>query len=157
MSNEHLPFIPVAYPDPDFRIRSRGGKQEIWDRVRRKYIALTPEEWVRQNFLCYLISAMAYPAPLIAVEKEIRLGSLRKRCDIVVYHDSAPWLVVECKEPNVAVSESVLRQALAYNLSLDVPYLVLTNGAQTCAIGRGEGEPAFLSSLPPYGEGYRTS
>ena len=144
------PFIPVAYPEPDFKIRTSGGKQEIWDRVRKKFTALTPEEWVRQNFLGYLIRVMGYPASLMAVEKEIRLGELRKRCDIVVYRKSIPWLIVECKEPSVPVSESVLRQILAYNMSLDVPYLVLTNGNQTCGVERNETGPAFLTGLPAY-------
>lgn len=145
------PLIPVTYPEPDFRIRTaEGGRREIWDRVRRIFTALTPEEWVRQNFLGYLTRSMGYPAALMAVEKEIRLGTLRKRCDIVVYRDSSPWMIVECKEPSVALSEKVLGQILAYNVSLDVPYLVLTNGNQTCGLRRSAAGAAFLERLPLY-------
>lgn len=144
------PLIPVIYPEPDFKIRTREGKREIWDRVRRIFTALTPEEWVRQNFLAYLTRSLGYPAALMAVEKEIRLGALRKRCDIVVYRASAPWLIVECKEPSVPLSETVLRQILAYNMTLDVPYLVLTNGNQTCAVSRKDEAVAFLEELPAF-------
>lgn len=145
-----LPLIPVSYPAPAFKIRRREGSQEIWDKVRKIFTQLTSEEWVRQNFLEYLTCVMGYPASLIAVEKEIRLGTLRKRCDIVVYRDQAPWLIVECKEPSVAVSEAVLRQILAYNMSLNVPYLVLTNGNETCGFVRKDEGARFLSELPSY-------
>ena len=144
------PLIPVTYPQPDFKIRTLDGRREIWDRVRRIFTALTPEEWVRQNFLGYLTRSLGYPAALMAVEKEIRLGTLRKRCDIVVYRDSVPWMIVECKEPSVALSEKVLSQILAYNMSLDVPYLVLTNGNQTCGLMRAGAGATFLEQLPFY-------
>lgn len=144
------PLISITFPKPEFKIRTREGHQEIWDCVRKIFTALTPEEWVRQNFLAYLIRSLGYPATLMAVEKEIRLGSLRKRCDIVVYRASAPWLIVECKEPSVRLSEKVLSQILAYNMSLDVPYLVLTNGNQTCAVRRKDAAVAFLEELPRF-------
>lgn len=146
------PLISITYPEPDFKIRTREGTQQIWDRVRKIFTALTPEEWVRQNFLGYLIRSLGYPPSLMAVEKEIRLGALHKRCDIVVYRASAPWLIVECKEPSVPLSEKVLSQILAYNMTLDVPYLVLTNGNQTCAVSRKDVAVAFLEELPAFHE-----
>lgn len=143
------PLIPVPYPAPAFRIRSSGGLRQIFDPVRRRFVALTPEEWVRQNFMLYLQTVLGYPAALMAVEKEIRLGELRRRCDIVLYRASRPWLIVECKEPSVPVDEKALRQIAAYQLALRVDYLVLTNGAHT--LGWDNQAGAWLRALPAYG------
>lgn len=122
----------------------------IWDRVRKKFVVLTPEEWVRQNFMAYLIRVMGYPGSLMAVEKEIRLGELKKRCDIVVYREALPWMIVECKEPGVRLTEPVLRQILAYNMTLRVPYLVLTNGDLTYGFKRDETGGIFITELPSH-------
>lgn len=110
---------------------------------------LTPEEWVRQNFLQYLIHVKKYPASLIAVEKEIRLGELKKRFDIVV-HDKAlkPWMVIECKEMDVPLNEMVLDQVLRYNITLQVPYLVITNGSYCMAMECTNKQLTELNELP---------
>ena len=94
-------------------------------------MALTPEEWVRQNILQYLVKVKKYPTSLIAVEKEIKLGELKKRFDILVYRESTPWMIIECKEGRIDLSENVLRQILAYNISLSARFLVITNGTDT--------------------------
>lgn len=122
----------------------------IWDKIRKKFVTLSLEEWVRQNFIAYLTKTKSYPAPLMAIEKEIRLGELKKRCDIVVYKDSRPWMIIECKEPQVRLDEKVLRQILGYNMSLQVPYLVLTNGETTHGLRRTGGAPEFLTQIPDY-------
>ena len=110
---------------------------------------LTPEEWVRQNFLQYLTQTKKYPASLIAVEKEIKLGELKKRFDIVVYDkNSKPWMIVECKEMNVSLDKSVLDQILRYNISLDVPYLVITNGSYCMALKLNENLMQGIGVLP---------
>ncbi len=124
-------MIRIEYPQHDFRFKEENGRECIFDEIRRLWVRLTPEEWVRQNFLQYLIQAKKYPASLIAVEKEIRLGELRKRCDIVVYKNSHPWLIVECKEMNVPVNNKVAAQIFNYNQKLDVDYLIITNGNDT--------------------------
>jgi len=93
-------------------------KEFIFDDVRRKWVRLTPEEWVRQNMLQYLLIVKKYPKTIIAVEKEIKIGSLKKRCDIVVYKNHVPWMIIECKETNVPLREAALNQTLAYNLGL---------------------------------------
>lgn len=122
----------------------------IWDKIRKRFVTLSLEEWVRQNFIAYLTKTKSYPAPLMAIEKEIRLGELKKRCDIVVYKDSRPWMIIECKEPQVRLDEKVLRQILGYNMSLQVPYLVLTNGETTHGLRRTGGAPEFLTQIPDY-------
>ena len=96
-------------------------------------MVLTPEEWVRQNFLNYLVKKMDYPGALMSIEKEMNLGELRKRCDIVVYtREAEPWMIVECKEMGVPLNNTVLEQIVRYHIALPVPYLVITNGSNTC-------------------------
>lgn len=142
-------MIVVPYPEPQFRYKEEGGRRLIFCALRRSWLLLTPEEWVRQNFLAYLQQGLGYPAALIAVEKEIRLHELRKRFDILVY-DTAhrPWLLVECKAPEVPLAPPVLDQALRYNLSVPVTYIVITNGAQTMAWEKEAGTLQELALLP---------
>ena len=91
---------------------------------------LTPEEWVRQNMIQFLLHVMQYPSSLIAIEKEIRLAELKKRCDIVVYdRNQSPWMIIECKEMKVALSQKTLDQILRYHISLPAKYLIITNGS----------------------------
>ena len=110
---------------------------------------LTPEEWVRQNFLQYLVQIKKYPASLIAVEKEIKLGDLKKRFDVVVYdNNTKPWMIVECKEMNVTLDKLVLDQVLRYNISLNVPYLVITNGSYCMALQLKNDAMKEMNALP---------
>ena len=121
----------------------------IFDAVRKRWVVLTPEEWVRQNFLQYIIHVKKYPSSLIAVEKEISLGELKKRFDIVVYgKDSKPWMIIECKEMNVVLDKTVLDQVLRYNMVLQVPYLVITNGSHCYAFFNDKGQLVELNELP---------
>src|SRR5260221_12305849 len=110
-------MIRIEYPTPQFRIKNEEGKEMIFDGLRKLWVRLTPGEWVRQNFLQYLLQVKQYPAALIAVEKEIRLGELTKRFDILVYNSKhEPWLMVECKGMAIALTEEVLQQVLRYNI-----------------------------------------
>ena len=110
---------------------------------------LTPEEWVRQNFLQYLVQIKKYPASLIAVEKEIKLGDLKKRFDVVVYdNNTKPWMIVECKEMNIELDRSVLDQVLRYNISLKVPYLIITNGRYCMALKLENNSMTEINALP---------
>lgn len=145
-----IPLIAISYPSPSFKIREEKGRRVIWDNIRKRFVTLSVEEWVRQNFIAYLIQAKGYPSSLMAIEKEIRLGDLKKRCDIVVYKDSSPWMIVECKEPQVRLNEKALRQILGYNITLRVPYLILTNGDTTHGLHSTEDSSAFLTSIPDY-------
>jgi len=121
-------MIKIDYPHFDFKIIVEKERDMIFDEVRKKWVTLSPEEWVRQNIIQYLIQTVKYPAALFSIEKEIKLGELRKRCDIIIYNDSLPWMIIECKEQTVVLNESTLSQLLRYHLALPVPYLFLTNG-----------------------------
>ena len=116
-------------PAINARIRTQNGRHEILDPVRKQYVAHTPEEWVRQHLIAFLIHDRKVPEGLIAVEKQITVNQLSKRCDIVVYNPSGnPVMVVECKSPSVKISKETYNQAVRYNLSLNIRYMLLSNG-----------------------------
>jgi hypothetical protein len=144
-------MIKIEYPAYQPKIKDQLGKEFIFDEIRKQWIMLTPEEWVRQNFLQYLIQVKKYPSSLIAVEKEIQLGELAKRFDIVVYdQNTKPWMIIECKEMGVALNEQVLNQALRYNITLNVPYIVITNGTHCFGFSAKKGVLEELSELPDF-------
>lgn len=143
-------MIKITYPSYPFKIEKRADKEHIFDPLRKKWIRLTPEEWVRQNFLQYLLQTLQYPASLIAVEKEIQIGELKKRFDILVYKDDRPWLLVECKEMNVPLEESVMAQLLRYQTAVQARYLVVTNGNDTRGIMAKDNQAVILDRLPAY-------
>lgn len=106
-------------------------KEYIFDSVRKQWVRLTPEEWVRQNFVHFLITVQRYPASLIAVEKEIRVGELAKRFDILVYDRThRPWMLVECKSASEALTPAVWQQAMQYGIGVPAVYIVIVNGAE---------------------------
>ena len=123
-------MIFINYPPHQYKIRERElKKEEIWDDVRRQWVSLSPEEWVRQNFVQYMIQICQYPAPYISMEKRIQIGDVKKRFDILVYNKAArPWMMVECKAKEVQLSKRTLNQIINYNMAVPVPYLVITNG-----------------------------
>jgi hypothetical protein len=142
-------MIKIEYPPPAFRIKTEQGKEFIFDSLRKKWLFLTPEEWVRQNFVQYLVNVLKYPATLIALEKEILLGELKKRFDILVYDNAhKPWMMIECKEMNVKLDEKVLMQALRYNISVPVSFIVITNGAETYGWQKKGTDLVMLDHLP---------
>ena len=142
-------MIKIDYPPYQPKIKTEGEKELIFDEFRKRWVALTPEEWVRQNFLQYLTQIKKYPASLIAIEKEIKLGELKKRFDIVVYDShTKPWMIVECKEMNVALDRTVLDQVLRYNINLQVPYLVITNGSYCMAMTFEKDKMVELDTMP---------
>jgi hypothetical protein len=142
-------------PEAEFRIRDLGGKKEIFDSIRKKYIALTPEEWVRQNFISYLIRQKNIPPSLIGIEVSLKLNGLRKRSDILVYNRSGkPVLIVECKAPEVPVTQEVFEQVARYNMTWKVNWLVVTNGMVhfACYIDHEKSEFRFLKEIPDFSE-----
>jgi len=146
-------MIKIEYPAYQPEISRQRDKEFIFDTTRKQWIMLTPEEWVRQNFLQYLTRIKKYPASLIAVEKEIKLGDLIKRFDIVIYdRKTKPWMIIECKEMEVALTDAVLDQALRYNITLNVPYIVITNGSHCFGFSTNEGKLQELSELPEFGQ-----
>ncbi len=125
-------MIQVQFPAPQFRMKTVGDKRYIFDAIRKSWLLLTEEEWVRQSFVDYLVRRLEYPQAMIALEKGLELNGLKKRFDILVYNSShQPWLMVECKAPEVALSEEVLQQVLRYNISIPVEYIIITNGEHT--------------------------
>lgn len=141
-------------PEYDFNFRkTKGGKAEIFDKTRRKYVALTPEEWVRQNFIQFLISEKKAPKTLISVEREIILNQTKRRPDIVVFtKNGTPKIIVECKAPEIKISQDVFDQIARYNITLQVDYLIVTNGIThfCCKIYYEKRSFEFLENIPDY-------
>jgi predicted type IV restriction endonuclease len=124
-------MIPLNFPEYEIKIKEEAGKTFVFDPVRKRYVALTPEEWVRQHAIRYLTLEKGVPLTLMKVESEIELFNTRKRFDIAVFdRNGRALMVVECKAPSVLITQDVLDQAVRYNMSLQVEYLLLTNGLQ---------------------------
>jgi hypothetical protein len=144
-------MLVINYPEPSFRIKKEGSRDYIFDNLRKKWLVLTPEEWVRQNFIQYLIQVLQYPSTLIALEKEIWLGELKKRFDILVYNSAhRPWMIVECKAGAVILNDDTLQQALRYNISVPADFLLITNGNYTFGWEKKDGQLLVLNKLPPW-------
>jgi hypothetical protein len=144
-------MVKLEFPAPNFKIKEEEGKEFIFDELRRQWVRLTPEEWVRQNVIQYLVQIKKYPAALIGVEKEIKLGELKKRFDVLVFDkEHQPWMMIECKAMDVELNEDVLQQLLRYNISVPVTYLVITNGSYTYAYEKKEGMLQVLTTLPDF-------
>jgi hypothetical protein len=140
-------------PDHGVKTKPVPGGAEVFDPVRRKWVALTPEEWVRQHFLQFMVQDLGCPASLIAVEKAITLHGLSKRADLVVHGtDGAPLALVECKAPQVKLDQAVFEQAARYNIVFRVAWLFVTNGLQhyCCRIEHSTGAVHFLSEMPGF-------
>lgn len=147
-------MIAIEYPAYQPKVKAQANGRLIFDPVRKQWVTLTPEEWVRQHFVQYLVQIKNYPTSVIAIEKEISLWDIKKRCDIIVYsnHDQAPKLLVECKQPAVALDGKVIDQVLRYNIRLQVPYIVITNGTDTAAFQLLSGSFVPIIALPNWAE-----
>ncbi|MDA3930081.1 MAG: type I restriction enzyme HsdR N-terminal domain-containing protein [Prolixibacteraceae bacterium] len=144
-------FPQLNFPVSNFKLKEENGKLFIFDVSRKKYIQLTPEEWVRQNCLHYLRDVKKYPISLLSVERGFKVNNKNLRYDIVAYNKQAkPILLVECKAPDVKIDQSTFDQIAAYNLELDVPYLLLTNGIQhyCCVADFNLKKYHFLKEVP---------
>lgn len=145
-------IIQLPYPDSPLRTRRLQGKAEVWDPCRRRFVALSPEEFVRQRMLRYLLESLKYPVSQLKVEGGIYLNGLPRRPDILVHRKAEPWMLVECKRPEQALDETVLQQLLEYNRSVPCRFLVMSNGPQTVCLERDGGSWRFLAELPPHPE-----
>ena len=148
------PYPQLNMPRCDLLTREVAGRTEAFDIVRRHYVALTPEEWVRQHVIHALHFQMRYPLELMQVEGSITLNEMTRRCDIVVYGRKAkPQMIVECKKPDVGITQKVVDQACRYNTVLKVPYLYLTNGMQhlILKVDFEKKRLVQLDSLPEWG------
>lgn len=142
-------------PEYQFRIKNKDGKPYIFDELRKKTVALTPEEWVRQNFIRFLIDKKKFPAGYIACETQIELNGLKKRCDAVVYDSELnPLIIIEFKAPTVKLSQETFDQAAVYNSKLQVKYLIISNGIQHFAsrVNFENCKYDFAPEIPEFGE-----
>lgn len=144
-------MLVIQYPEPIFQVKRTETQELIFDPLRRKWLRLTPEEWVRQNFVQYLVQVKKYPAALIAMEKIIRLGELRKRFDILVYDlQHQPWMMIECKAPSVNLDELVLHQLLRYHISVPTGFLVISNGNTSYGWEKKDRNLLLIHELPEW-------
>lgn len=144
-------------PQYDFKIKNTKKGYQIFDPLRRKYIVLTPEEWVRQHFIQYLINEKKYPASLISIETGLKYNRLQKRSDIIIYdRNGKPWIIIECKAPQVPISQKIFDQVAVYNAAegTRAKYLAITNGIKhyCCEIQYEKSKEGsrfrFLNSFP---------
>jgi hypothetical protein len=143
----------LNFPEYRFRFKNSENKVSIFDRIRKKFIILTPEEWVRQHTLHYLIEEKKYPESLINVEKLIQFNGLNKRYDIIIFNPGGSiFLIVECKSAQVKIAQEVFDQIARYNLALDSEYLMITNGLDHyyCQMNYTDEQYTFLKDLPDY-------
>lgn len=143
-------MIQLDFSGISLRVKQDGNTTRVFDPIRKKWLVLTPEEHLRQYLLQYMLSFMNYPSTLIAIEKKIVVGILTKRYDIVVYdRNHKPWMLVECKKPEVPIDEKTFHQLLSYHSSIPCRYWLLSNGHQTfCADAKEPREIIWLHSLP---------
>jgi len=140
-------------PEYTFRFDKKENKTYIFDNFRKKYVVLTPEEWVRQHFLMYLVTELDFPKSLISVEAGLKLFKLKKRTDILVHNNlGKPVLIVECKAPEVIINEKVFDQIVRYNMALQVNYLIVTNGLDhyCCQLDYEKNTYNFMKKIPNY-------
>ncbi|MCF6349651.1 MAG: type I restriction enzyme HsdR N-terminal domain-containing protein [Flavobacteriaceae bacterium] len=143
-------------PSYSFKVTKKGGKHYIYDEFRKKNIVLTPEEWVRQHYLQFLVQEKKYPKSLIAVEKELKINSRslgNKRFDILVFNNKGKHeIIVECKSPKIKISQDTFDQIARYNLQLNATYLIVTNGLEHyyCKMNFEKQAYNFLKNIPNY-------
>jgi hypothetical protein len=147
-------MLRLNLPPVNLKIRQRDDKDYVFDRLRRQYVRLTPEEWVRQHVVHYLIEQKHYPEGLLANEVSIALGPVTRRCDTVLYDTFLqPQMILEYKAPSVDVSQKTFDQIMRYNLSLRVPWLVVSNGLQHyCCRMDADGRGTFRAELPDWAD-----
>ena len=148
-------MTPLNLPTYPFKIINKNGRYYIFDVLRKKYVALTPEEWVRQHFTRYLLEKKGYPQGLLANEMQVNLNGTRKRCDTVLFRrDLTAQMIVEYKAPSVEITQTVFDQITRYNMVLKVDYLIVSNGLRhyCCRIDYSDCSYVFLPDIPRYEE-----
>ena len=142
-------------PPYEIRVREEQGRRQIFDFLRRRYVALTPEEWVRQHFVHFLVEHLGYPKGLLANEVELRVGEKKLRCDTLLYNKGLqPQMIIEYKSPEIELTQRVFDQITVYNMLLHVDYLIVSNGLQHyCCHMNYDGQCyEFLREIPSYQE-----
>lgn len=147
--------MEINLPPYEIKLREQNGRRQIFDILRRRYVALTPEEWVRQHFVHFLIEHKGYPKGLLANEIEQKIGDKKLRCDTLLYNkDLQPKMIIEYKAPEIAITQRVFNQVTTYNFLLHADYLIVSNGRQhyCCHMDYEKGEYTFLQDIPHYTE-----
>ena len=148
-----MEFPQLNLPDTVLKTKLVEGITQVFDVVRKKYFKLTSEEWVRQNFIHYLNIEKNYPKGLMGVEKMIKYNNLQTRADIIIYNkEGSPTMIIECKAPNVKITQDTFNQIAKYNFKLKVPFLVVTNGMQhfCCKMDYEKNINCFLEEVPAF-------
>lgn len=146
-------MLSLNLPVFDAKIVNRNGKDVIFDGIRKRYVALTPEEWVRQHFVNFLIIYKGYPQTLMANEVNVNLNGTKKRCDTVLYsRDLSARMIIEYKAPHIVITQNVFDQITRYNMVLKVEYLIVSNGLQhyCCRMNYATQSYTFLEDIPDY-------
>jgi hypothetical protein len=144
-------FSPLNFPAVKLRLREEKNQTQVFDVIRKKYVLLTPEEWVRQHVIHFLTEEKKFPAGLIEVEKQISLFNTNKRVDVLVRNKSLkPLLLVECKAIDVALTQTEINQLARYQITLQATYCMLTNGINHIIMKLEDGKVAFLQEMPSY-------
>jgi len=144
---------PLNLPTYNLKLKEQDGQVLVFDSIRKKYLLLTPEEWVRQNFIRFLVEDKKYPASLVAIEVGLKYNTLQKRADVLIYNKQGkPHLIVECKAPEVKISQDVFHQIAVYNMTFKVDYLVVTNGMDhfCCVMDYEQNTYKFLQMIPDF-------
>lgn len=150
-----MEIVELNLPKYKVRVKNEDGKRHIFDVIRKKYLVLTPEEWVRQHFVHYLHNVKGVPLSLVSIEKEMQYNKQKKRTDIIVCgKDGEPIILVECKAPEVKIGQDTFDQIARYNMVLKVPYLIVTNGLvhYCCLIDYQKNSYTFIEDIPNYNE-----
>lgn len=148
-------MIKLNLPEYDFRTKMEDEKTFIFDDIRKKFVVLTPEEWVRQNFIRYLKTEKKYPESLMAVEKQIKVNRNQRRFDLLIYlRNGQPHLIAEFKAPNIKITQETFDQVVRYNMSLKVEMVLVSNGLQhfACEIDYIKNSYSYLPEIPEFCE-----
>lgn len=143
-------YPSLIYPSDFISLRRQSEIDQIKDVIRNTWVDLTPEEWVRQHLLAFLVNSLGYPESTIAVEKKVEIQGMPKRFDALIFHQAQPAILIECKAPSVKLTEEVFHQACRYNTVLQAPMTVLSNGLKTivAVIDLASGKVQFISEIP---------
>lgn len=147
--------MPLNLPEYPFKVKKNGSRLSVFDRLRKRYVALTPEEWVRQHFVEYLIEAKQFPSALMANEVSLTQNGIKRRCDtLVADREGKPLVIIEYKAPEIEITQQVFDQIVRYNMVLHARYLIVSNGMvhYCCEIDYVNNSYSFLSEIPCYGE-----
>lgn len=146
-------MIKLNLPTYNFKLKSSENKTYIFGIIRKRFLVLTPEEWVRQHYVNFLITHKKYPISLVNVEKQLTVNNLKKRFDILTFNTQGePEIIVECKAPNVKITQETFDQIARYNLKLNAKYLIVTNGLEHyyCKMDYEKENYVFLKEIPNY-------